>query len=76
MAEPLPVYLTHPLSVGKDFVFSFATQSNFSYAVQKADGLPPTNWATVMSFPGTGASVSVTNPIGSSGQKYYRVQTY
>ena len=76
MAEPLPVYLTHPLSVGNDFVFSFVTQSNFSYAVQTADALPPTNWTTVMNFPGTGASVSVTNPIGNSGQKYYRVQTY
>jgi hypothetical protein len=72
--ESLPVYLINPMVVGSDFIFSFATQPNVNYAVQSVNSVAASNWTTVITVPGTGATLSVTNAIGGT-QKYYRVQT-
>ena len=74
-ANGLPVYLLNPTLIGNEFVFSFQTQSNFTYAVQYLDSLSQTNWTTLTTLPGTGAMVTVTNQSGTTRQKFYRVQT-
>jgi len=71
----LPVHLTNALFQGSDFVFSFPTETSFSYAIQSADSLPSTNWTTLSVLSGTGATVTVTNQNTGAGQRYYRVQT-
>jgi Bacterial Ig domain len=73
--EPLPVSLLNPMMVGSSFIFSFLTQSNFSYAVQSLGSLSSTNWTTLTTLPGTGGTVSVTNQNVSTGPTYYRVRT-
>jgi len=60
--------------LGSDFVFSFMTQSNVTYAVEYADQLPATNWLTLLTLPGTGTMTSVTNQ-AATRQRFYRVQT-
>lgn len=71
----LPVYIINPMKIGSDFVFSFLTQPNYSYAVQEADSLPPLSWGTTTNLPGTGGMVTVTNHNATGTQRFYRVQT-
>ena len=72
--RPLLVRLINPTIVGGQFLFSFLTQSNFTYTVQTLDSLSSTNWTTAPSLSGTGSMLTVTNQMGGASQKYYRVQ--
>ena len=44
-----------------------------NYTVQFSDALPGTDWQTLSSFPGTGSSVVVTDPVTDRAQRFYRV---
>jgi hypothetical protein len=72
---PERVLLVNPMMVGKNFIFSFLSQSNFSYAVKTVGSLSSTNWTTLLTLPGTGAMLSVTNQNVNAGPAFYRVQT-
>ncbi len=60
---------------GNSVVFSFLTQSNFSYVVKGIASLSSSNWTTLSTVPGTGGIVTVTNQSLSPGATYYRVVT-
>src|SRR5207253_4498463 len=68
--RPLLVRLINPTIVGGQFLFSFLTQSNFTYTVQTLDSLSSTNWTTAPSLSGTGSMLTVTNQVGGASQKY------
>ena len=74
-SEPLPVQLLDPILSGSYFLFSFVTQSNFNYAIQTLDSLSTTNWRTVTTVPGRGATIIVLSQVGGVLKRFYRVQT-
>jgi hypothetical protein len=74
-SPPGPVQLLQPKMLGSDFIFSFSTESNHTYAVQFEDSLSASNWVTITNLVGTGQSVTVTNQTDGAQQKFYRVQT-
>jgi hypothetical protein len=73
---PLPVSLQNPMIVGSSFIFSFLTQSNFSYTVLSLSSFSSTNWTTLTTIPGTGDMVTVTNENIGPGATFYRVLTH
>lgn len=71
--EVLPIYITSAARLGDDFVLGFNTQTNRDYTVEYADALPPPAWTNLVTLPGNGALVTVTNYDASAAQRYYRV---
>ena len=68
-----PLYITNAATHGNDFVLSFNTQTGRDYTVEYADSLPPPAWTSLVTLPGNGALVTVTNHEVGSAQRYYRV---
>jgi len=71
----LPVNITNAARLGDDFVMSFNTQTGQDYTVEFAASLPPLGWGNLITVPGNGALVTVTNYNAPPGQRYYRVRT-
>jgi hypothetical protein len=69
------LYITNAARVGNDFVLSFNTQTGQDYTVEYADALPPPAWSNLITVPGTGGLVTVTNYNALGGQRYFRVRT-
>ena len=69
---PNTVTLLNPLISGSKFLFSFQTQSGYTYSVLGNTNLATTNWQTLQLFPGSGNSVTVSNTV-SAAQQFYRV---
>jgi hypothetical protein len=74
-SDPLPVLLLNRALSGNDFSFAFQSQSNRNYAIQFADSLPPPSWVTLVTVPGTGGIINVTNATVNNGPGFYRVLT-
>jgi hypothetical protein len=68
---PAPVSLKPGLAGGQ-FKFTVATELGRTYTVQCTDSLRPMNWLPQTNFPGTGGSVTITDPI-THQQRYYRL---
>jgi hypothetical protein len=71
--EVSPLYITNAMRLGDDFVLSFNTQTGRDYTVEYADSLPPPAWTNLVTLPGNGALVTVTNYDARAAQRYYRV---
>jgi len=67
--------ITNAARLGDDFVLSFNTRIGQDYTVEYTGSLPPPAWSNLLSVPGTGGAVTVTNHDVSTGQRYYRVRT-
>jgi len=72
---PRPVSLCNVVEAGGSFAFSFDTDAQSTYEVQRADQLPDGVWQPLATLAGTGAMVSVTNSLLTNGQWFYRVLT-
>jgi len=68
------VRLVGPTLVPAGFVFSFNTTTGKTYSIEASDAIMPTNWQTLFSLPGTGASTTVTNSTASPNTRFYRVR--
>jgi hypothetical protein len=74
-ADQLALYITNATLLGNDFVLSFNTQTGQDYTVEYADALPAPAWSNLITRPGNGALVTVTNQNARDGQRYFRVRT-
>ncbi len=54
------------------FGFSFTAEQGLKYAVQFSDCVCSTNWQTLTNFTGTGADVTITQPMSTN--RFYRVK--
>jgi len=70
-----PFYITNAMRLGADFVLSFNTQTGRDYTVEYAVAMPPPAWSNLVTVPGNGALVTVTNYNAPAGQRYFRVRT-
>jgi hypothetical protein len=68
-----PLYITNVMRLGGDFVLGFNTQMGRDYAVEYAGSLPPLAWSNLVTVPGDGTLISVTNHDANAAQRYYRV---
>ena len=73
-AATLPVIITNAFRMGDNFVLRFTTQTNRNYTVQFTESLGPPFWNDLVTLPGTGAILSVTNQAPAGDQRYYRVR--
>jgi len=58
---------------GNDFSFCFHTVKGLIYWVQYADSLTEPVWRTLQSMPGDDTVKTVSVPISSGGQRFYRL---
>jgi hypothetical protein len=71
----LPVRLLSPASTGSTFSFSFVSLAGINYLVQTNDTLTSTNWATLTTIAGDGATNTVTHTNPPAGMLFYRVES-
>jgi hypothetical protein len=69
------LWITNAARLADDFVLSFNTQTGQDYTVEYADSLPPPVWSNLITVPGNGGLIAVTNQNAPPGQRYYRVRT-
>jgi hypothetical protein len=69
------LWITNAALLTGDFVLSFNTQTGHNYTVEYADSLPPLAWSNLVTVPGNGGLIAVTNQNAPAGQRYYRVRT-
>jgi hypothetical protein len=67
------IILSNPSVALGEFSFSFTAMEEWNYRVECRDPGGPTNWMTVTTLPGGGATVFVTNAISTNLQKFFRV---
>jgi hypothetical protein len=70
----MPFALLSPMQLGSDFVFSFDSQSNYTYHVENFNPSIGPPWSPVLDLPGTGGRLTVTNPITAPESLWYRVR--
>lgn len=73
--EELVITITSAVRLGNDFVLSFSTQTGGEYTVEYSSSLPAPGWSNLITVPGTGGLVTVTNLNALAGQRYFRVRT-
>jgi len=73
--DQLALYITNVARLGNDFVLSFYTQTGQDYTVEHTASLPPLSWSNLITLPGNGALVTLTNYNVPAGERYYRVRT-
>lgn len=71
----LPVRLLSPASTGSTFSFSFVSLAGINYLVHTNDTLTSTNWATLTTIAGDGATNTVTHINPPAGGLFYRVKS-
>ncbi|MDB6067806.1 MAG: hypothetical protein JWR26_4014 [Pedosphaera sp.] len=70
-----PLVLLNPTTTGNNFSFSFGTQAGKSYTVWYANSLDaPIGWQSLTNLTGNGTVATVTDTIGGTGPRFYRVQ--
>jgi hypothetical protein len=67
-----PVILA-PYRSGSNFVFSFATLNGYNYTVQYSDSLSSPSWQTLQTVPGDGSVHTVTVPLTTPAQRFFRL---
>jgi Concanavalin A-like lectin/glucanases superfamily len=72
---PSPVTLLNPQLVGTNLQFSFVAQNGHTNLVQYNTNLLGTNWQTYSTIVGDGTSKTVSVPVNSPKQEFFRVQT-
>jgi len=70
-----PVTLVNPRWDGTSFAFSFASETGTTYLAEYTPTLGTTNWQTLATITGSGATLKVTNVNPSSAARFYRVLT-
>lgn len=70
-----PISITNVARLGDDFVLSFNTQVGRDYTVEYANSLPPPAWSKLITVPGNGALVAVTNHNATDDQRFFRLRT-
>ena len=73
-AAALPVLISNAFRDGNNFVMSFPTQPDRSYTVQYTDSLVPPSWNELITLPGDGTTLTVTNQALIGSERFYRVQ--
>ncbi len=74
-AANVALTIVDPRPNGTEVNFSFATQGDVPYTVQFTDTLEPANWQTLEELVGDGSAKTVTDPVASGQQRFYRVKT-
>jgi PKD repeat protein len=69
---PPPLISVYPPDQS-NFVFSFPTFTSRTYVVQFKNSLDDSNWQTLQSAPGDGATRFVTNALADAPQRFYRL---
>lgn len=67
-----PVILP-PTRNGSNLSFSFATVSGSTYVVQYTDSLRSPSWHTLQTVPGDGSVYTITVPLSSPAQRFFRL---
>jgi len=70
---PAPVLMFSPRAIADNFEFSFTSAWGENYLVQKSPLLSPADWVTYTNISGNGAEITVSVPLGQSGENYFRV---
>lgn len=68
------IRITHPVRIGNDFVLSFNSEIGSTYTVEYSSALPATGWHNLVTVPGNGSIVTVTNQNVPDAQRFYRVR--
>ncbi len=63
-----------PLASGNRFGFSFSTESNRAYVVERTISLSPVYWQTLTNMIGDGSVLTVTDSNQTETQQFYRVK--
>ena len=73
-ASSIPVTASAALMGATNFVMNVAGLSiGWSYTLQRATNLAPADWHSATDFIASQSFAALTNPIGSSVQKFYRI---
>jgi len=67
-----PVTLFGALGENGGFRLSFATEAGHDYRIEFTDSLLPTNWQTLLVYPGNG-SLAIIPDVITNAQRFYRV---
>jgi hypothetical protein len=70
-----PVTITAPTVSGTTFSFTFATEADRIYTVERVASIPSTNWQTLTNIVGTGLNVTAQDSTTGAPQRFYRVLT-
>jgi T5SS/PEP-CTERM-associated repeat protein len=60
--------------VGTNVSFDISTASGFTYVVEYTGSLNPPVWQTLETVPGDGTAKTVTDPVTSATQRFYRIR--
>jgi hypothetical protein len=71
---PQPVLLLNPRWNGQAFSFSFQTESNRNYTVERTALLRPPGWEVLTNFPGDGGTAVISDSPQDILPHYYRVK--
>jgi len=73
LRTPPVITLSNPIAVEGNFIFSFSTQTDWSYRLECADSPDSVTWQVLTNIVGDGTFAYVTNNISSASRKFYRV---
>ncbi len=69
-----PVMLLSPAIVGNEFRFSFATEADESYLVERTTNVTAQAWTIHTNLTGAGNTTNVTVPLTEGSEEYFRVR--
>jgi hypothetical protein len=72
LASPMVTLIDPRFDIDK-FSFSFQTQPGWTFAAQFTESPSPTSWQTFANVIGDGSLIRVTNAIGNTERRFYRV---
>jgi hypothetical protein len=68
-----PASIAQPLIASNNLILTFPSQTGFTYTVQYSSNLGTNLWNNLVSTNGTGASITVKDPLVSQSGRFYRV---
>jgi len=72
--SPAPLTLVNPVANANQFSFSFFTESNQNYTVERASSLSSVNWQPLTNLAGDGSMMTVTGSTTVETQQFYRLK--
>lgn len=73
--QPIPVpSFQEAHKAGTNFVFTWSTLASIQYQVQYSTNLAKTNWFILSTNTANDFLLSITNPIGTNAQRFYRIR--